>query len=274
MPIRAQTALGERIHKSLRTSKRIWVLGFAIGLTSVARADLVVPAGSSMNVGAGTVDLACTDLLVAGSLALGTGNIINVRHATIQSGGVVDGGSGVLSVGGNWTNVGTFVPGTGAVRFGDVCSLASASVSGDTSFATASCVSTVGKNYLFAVGSTQNVTNLLQIAGTAANPIQLRSTAPGQVANLNLLPAGTQQIQHVGVTDVWATGQALAPDLTNEGGSGNANRWFGNGNVSARPIPSLANWTLAALAAALAVLGATALPRRRRREGAGRSLPH
>jgi hypothetical protein len=111
------------------------------------------------------------------------------------------------------------------VRFNDLCGLTSATIGGSTTFNNARFVSTTGKNYVFAVGTTQAVGAILEIAGTTPNPIQFRSGTPGQVANVNLLPAGTQQIQHVGVTDVWATGQHLAPNLTNEGGGGKF-RWF------------------------------------------------
>jgi hypothetical protein len=43
------------------------------------------------------------------------------------------------------------------------------------------------------------------------NPIQFPQRTAGQVDQRQLARGGTQQIQHVGVTDVWATGQHLAP---------------------------------------------------------------
>ena len=91
---------------------------------------------------------------------------------------------------------------------------------------------------MFQVGTTQTIAGVLQILGTTDNPIQFRSSAPGQVANINLLPGGTQSILHVGVTDVWATGQHLAPDQTNEGGGGNAVNWFGAPDDEEIPIPT------------------------------------
>lgn len=231
-----------------------------------AYADLVVPANSLANLGSGTVDLECTDLIVAGTLQLASGSIVNVRHVTIQAGGTLDGGSGILTLGGNWTNAGQFIPGTSLVRFRDLCSLASATITGNTNFSTASFVTASGKNYVFAAGSTQVINDLLEIAGTTALPIQFRSSAAGQVAFINLLASGVQQIQHVGVTDVWATGQWLAPTLTNEGGGGNANRWFGGSipiPVVGTPIPTLSDGLEIVLAALLAATGAW-LARRRR----------
>jgi len=229
-----------------------------LGVTGVlprdARADLIVPAASVMSLASGVVDLACTDLVVGGTLHVNAGQVVNVRHVTIQAGGSINGNTGLISLGGNWNNAGTFAGATGSVRFRDACGGASSSIGGSTTFANASFVTATGKNYVFAVGTTQTVNNLLEIAGTAPLPIQFRSGTPGQVANINLLPGGSQQIQHVGVTDVWATGQWLAPNLTNEGGGGNANRWFGRpGSIA--PVPTLADAALAALALLLAAAG-------------------
>ena len=115
---------------------------------------------------------------------------------------------------------------------------------------------------MFAVGSTQTITGVLEITGTAPQPIQFRSSAPGQVAFINLTATGTQQIVHVGVTDVWATGQWLAPGQQNEGGGGNAKRWFGSPTPptgEAIPVPALSTLMLGVLAALLALAAASRL---------------
>ena len=240
-----------------RTLLAAWALSSLIA--GVAQADLVVPAGSTTNLSGGAVDLACTDLIVAGTLQIAGGAVNNARNVTIQSGGTIDGGSGVIEVGGNWIDSGSFVANAGEVDFRDVCGPGPASISGNTTFFRASFVSGVGKNYVFAAGSTQKILSLLEIAGIAGNPIQFRSSTPGQVAFINLIAGGTQQIQHVGVTDVWATGQHLAPLLTNEGGGGNARGWFGSGGGggggSVQPIAVLDLPGLLALAALLAASG-------------------
>ena len=203
-------------------------------------------------------------MIVAGTLQVSSGSILNARHVTIQAGGTIDGGTGILAVGGNWSNAGQFTPGTSQVRFRDLCSLASATIAGNTTFATASFVTATGKNYVFSTGSTQTVNNLLEIAGSVALPIQFRSNVAGQTAFINLLASGTQLIQHVGVTDVWATGQWLAPTLTNEGGGGNANRWFGGSLPGvATPVPTLGDSTLVAMILTFAATGALLLRRRR-----------
>ena len=238
----------------------------ALAPVSMALADLIVPSGGLYTTNPGLTDLACTDVVVGGTLTVDSGSLVNVRHLTIQAGGTINGGSGAIQLGGNWTNAGTFTAGTSTVRFNDLCGLTSATISGSTTFANARFVSTTGKNYVFAVGTTQTVGGILEIAGTVSSAIQFRSGTPGQLAYINLLPAGTQQIQHVGVTDVWATGQHLAPSLTNEGGGGNANRWFGGVNpnppFAEHPVPALGDLAALALAALLAGFGMVNLRRR------------
>ena len=145
----------------------------------LAAADVIVPANAIGSLNGGTLDLGCTDLIVAGTLQLGGGQVLNARNVTIQPGGVLDGGSGAIELGGNWSNNGGFLAGTGTVRFRDLCALASATISGSSSFANARFVTSIGKNYVFAVGSVHTITGVLEITGTTPQPIQFRSSAPG-----------------------------------------------------------------------------------------------
>jgi len=249
---------GLNVQGLVRAHARSVLLAVACLLAcSAARADLVVPSGGLIALASGVTDLACTDVLVAGTLQVNSGQLNNVRSLTIQPGGVIDGGSGTIQVAGNWTNSGTFNAGTGTVDFRDLCAFGNAVIMGSTTFSRASFVTSSGKNYVFAVGTTQTITALLEIAGPAGDPIQFRSSLPGQVAFIDLVNSGTQLIQHVGVTDVWATGQCLAPGQSNEGGGGNANNWFcgSGGGGAVTPIPAMDEAALIALAMLLAVSG-------------------
>ena len=228
----------------------------------LAAADFTVPPNAIVSLNGGTLDLACTDLIVAGTLQLGNGLVLNARNVKIQAGGGLEGGSGAIELGGDWSNSGGFTAGSSTVRFRDLCGITAATISGSSSFASARFVSTIGKNYVFAVGSTQAISDVLEITGTAPQPIQFRSTAPGQVAFINLADAGTQQILHVGVTDVWATGQWLAQGQQNEGGGGNANRWFGVPAADI-PVPALSVLMQGALAALLALVAGLRLRSRK-----------
>jgi hypothetical protein len=232
---------------------------------SGALADLVIPSGAVVSLGGGNVDLGCTDATNAGTLNIGAGSLAT-RNLAILAGGVFGANQGSTTVAGSFFDAGTFNAGTGVVRFVDGCALNSATLTGSTSFYDARFNSATGKNYLFAVGTTQSVAHVLEINGTAPAPIQFRSTAPGQVAFIDLAVAGTQSISHVGVSDVWATGQFLAPGLSNEGGTGNANRWFGTsgppGPLDVTAIPTLGD---AGLILLIVMLGGASLVTLRRR---------
>jgi hypothetical protein len=248
-------------------------VALALGLPPTAHADLVIPPGARYDTGGSRTDLACTDVVVAGTLVVAGGSLVRVRHLTIQPGGAIDGGSGLIQLGGNWGNGGTFAAGTSTIRFTDACGLTSVTVDGNTAFFNARFASATGKNFVFQVGATQSIAGLLEILGTTSNPIQFRSGTRNQVANVNLLSGGTQSTLHVGVTDVWATGQHLAPYQSNEGGGGNAFNWFGPplgvGDTSTLAVPTLADMALVALAALLAGFAIVDL----RRRGRSRAQP-
>ncbi|HEX7915935.1 hypothetical protein [Rudaea sp.] len=220
-------------------------------IASTATAQLVVPAGSSFALGGGDVDLASSGVQVGGLLSVAGGRILDAANVAILAGGTLDGGSGQIVLSGDWSNAGNFIPGSGSVNFVD--GGAPSQIGGSTGFANLSFVTASGKNYVFAAGSTQTIAGLLTIAGTAAQPIQFRSSAAGQVANINLLAGGSQSIVHVGVSDVHATGQHLAPNLSNEGGSGNATGWFA-AIVAQTAIPATALSPIGLLLFALALL--------------------
>jgi hypothetical protein len=224
-------------------------------LASPVFAQVIVPSGAAFSLGGGSLDLGNTSLQVGGSFAVGSGNVQNVDSVSILAGGTLNGDSGTLTLFGDWSNAGTFAAGSSTVNFID--GVAQANISGNSTFNNASFVSANGKNYVFAVGTTQSVSGLLTILGTSTQGIQFRSSTAGQVANINLLPGGSQNIQYVGVSDVHATGQHLAASQTNDGGTGNATGWFGSaaaGNTV--PTPALTWMGLLLLALLLAVLSA------------------
>jgi hypothetical protein len=227
-----------------------------------AYADLFVGTGAIVDLGGGLGDLACTDVIVAGTLRMSGGTLVNVRNISILPGGFIE-GSGSIDLGGDWSNSGAFIPGTSSIRFRDICGPSTSTLTGSTAFWNVSFRSGIGKRYRFAVGSTQSVGGTLDIQGMTGQPIVFTSTIPGQIANIDLAPAGTQTIDHVAVTDVWSIGQWLAPYHANEGGS-NARRWFGIPDAAeVQAIPAIGGGALGALALILAALGAAAVRRRR-----------
>lgn len=229
---------------------------------SPAQAQVAVPSGASFALNDGSIDFGSTSLQVGGSFAVGSGNAQNADSVSILAGGTLDGGSGTLTLFGDWSNAGTFSAGTGSVNFIDG-GVAQSSVSGNSTFGNVSFVSANGKNYVFAVGTTQSISGMLIIHGTPTQGIQFRSSTAGQVANIDLLPGGSQNILDVGVSDVHGTGQLLAPNETNDGGSGNATGWFGaaingGGGGGTVPTPTLSKIGLLLLALLIALFAAFA----------------
>ncbi len=189
------------------------------------------------------------------SISLGSGSLNNVGSVVI--GGILDAGNGSITLDGDWTRSGTFLPGTSTVSFVDG-GFVQSTFSGDTAFHALSLVSGSGKTYVIESARTLSVDAGLTIRGVSGSPIQVASSDPSRVAFVDLAASGTQDIEFVGVSNVHATGQALAVDQSNQGGSGNDIGWFGSLPLSARSIPTLS--TMAMLI--LALLMITAVTRR------------
>jgi hypothetical protein len=241
----------------LRPCVFVFVFVFVCAFCNVSQAQILVPAGAQLSIGSGAVDAGGSDLLINGQVLVQAGSLTGLRGIEIASGGTLDNGSGQISLAGDWINSGVFSGGSGQVNFVDGLGLAAATIAGNSAFANLAFNSVTGKNFTFLVGSVQSIAAQLTILGAPGTPLQFRSSVPGQIASIDLLPAGTQNIAHVGVSDVYAIGQPLAPDLSNEGGSGNDSGWFGNvllGEAAALPSSSpIALILLALLLAALAL---------------------
>ena len=237
----------------MKTAIGFFGLSMALCVSTCLAAGITVPAGAGLNLGGGQLAAAGGDLLIGGTLQLGAGEVVGLRNFTVAGGGQGSLGSGQIELFGDWSNAGTILPGSSLMRFVDGA-LASSSVLGATTFASVSFVSANGKRYLFQSGQTQTVSNALAIQGTQALPIQFDVTNPGNVANINLLPTGTQAIQYVGVSDVHATGQHLASNQDNDGGRGNATGWFRTLAAPYMAVPGVTPWSLLMLLLAMGML--------------------
>lgn len=204
-------------------------------LCGTAWAGITVPAGASLDLGGGRIDLAQGDLVTSGTLRLGSGVLTGVGDFRVLAGSA-DLGSGRITLVGDWENRATVIAGSSVVEFRDGPAAIRA-ILGSTQFATLSLVSANGTRYRLESGSTQRIATLLQIIGTGV-PIQIDITGAG-IASVNLLPGGTQDIANVGVSNVHAIGQPLAPSLSNQGGSGNATGWFGTNGTGEPGVPAI-----------------------------------
>ena len=212
---------------------------------NVAQADIVVSAGDSIALDGSSIDLGLSDIVVAGTLSLKNGSLNGVRNFTIAPGGSVDAGNGVITLSGNWNNAGSFNAGTGSIQFVDAPACSSNStISGSSTFATLSLVSTCGKLYRFDAGSNQTIGTLFTVSGTAALPLRLESTGAAQPAFINL--TGQQLINDLVATDLRATGVAIGGiDLTQ----------------ASYVVPATGGVTLSAICLALLLFGIGALCR-------------
>jgi hypothetical protein len=206
-------------------------------LGSVASASMSIPTGASLQLNGGTLSLGESALNLGGTLGVGSGQLVGLTDLTTLPGSALSAASGLIELSGNWTVPGTFNAGMGAVNFIDGSSGVS-SIHGSNAFFVLSLVSAAGKHIVLDPGGIQQITQQLEIQGTAAQPIQIERLPDGDIGQMNLLAGGIQLISHVGVSNVYATGQPLAPDLTNEGGSGNAYGWFGTLPPPPVPIPA------------------------------------
>lgn len=119
---------------------------------------MTIPAGGSLS-------LACTDLNVDGSLSVTSGQVSQAANVGITTTGVIDGGSGTISVGGNWSNAGSFVAGTSTVAIQDGCSTLPAQFTGDTTFYNLTLSSSTGRTIVLPAGTHNHRSRHIESSG-------------------------------------------------------------------------------------------------------------
>ena len=168
----------------------ISLLACSLWGNSVLGAELTVPAGATLQIpGSAALQLGCADLNTAGLALVNAGLIQQAGNVTISPTGALNGGTGTIQVGGNWSNRGTFIAGSGSVMFVDGCTSAPASLSGDTQFNQLILTSQSGRTFVIEAGRNIGVTGSLIVQGTPAAPVYLvTSSTSGQVAYVTLAP--------------------------------------------------------------------------------------
>lgn len=207
----------------------------------VAQANLLVPENSSFSLPDGsTFDLACGFLDVQGDLLMNSAEISQALNVDIASGALIDGGSGVLQLSGNWNNQGTFNAGDSTVVIDASCSSAPIFLSGTTVFNNLTIIGGSGRTVTLPVGSQLTVNGTLTLQGTGPDPLELVSSGGG-LAVINLGP-DAQVIQN------------------NVSLAGNVR--IGARSAGVVAVPSLGILSLSLLGLLMAVLGSALLPRR------------
>ena len=173
----------------------------------------------------------------------------NVTIAGGAPGGILNAGSSAISVVGNWSNsngASGFSGGTSTVTFAP--SGASATISGNTSFASFSCLAaSAGKTLFFTAGTTQTVTGTFTITGAAGGQISLLSTSTTPW-NLSLSTTGTGAVTWAEIQNSTATGTNTpisAIPTTNDTDLGGNTGWnFGGGSSITWGGATSTNWNL------------------------------
>jgi hypothetical protein len=246
---------------------RDWSRWGFIGLVSAwlacpvpASAQLIVGSGASLSLGDGIVQAGCHDLRVGGTLDIGAGTLRGVRD--VSAPGVLRGGNGVLELTGELAAAPGFLPQTGSVRLVEGCARDHWQISGAHDFHRLSVQGNAGNTLFLRAGETQDIADALLLYG-GAQRLLLRSTAPGNVALLQLAGGGTQDIARVNVRDVGApvAGQWLAPLSPASYDSidaGNSPRFFGEEPVE--PIPAVGSFALLLMILTISLIAFLHLP--------------
>lgn len=180
--------------------------GIVLMLVLLAVAGRAYAAGVSVPSGA-ALSLNTASLSMPGDIAIA---------GTLQS------STGAITVYGNWSNTGSFTPGSGDVTFTGTSNHA---VSGSTGFYNLTC-SYAGSRFTFEAGMTQTITSALTMTGASGNLITLRSSAGGTQWKIN--PQGTRNVSWVDVQDSSnISGTLINP--TNWTDSGNNSSWVSSG---------------------------------------------
>jgi hypothetical protein len=181
------------------------------GATPAGATGLSVGAGSTVQLGNALLALGCNDLV-------------------IEPAGRLEAQASTIRLAGNWDNRGTFDPGTGTVVFENGCGIPEmASIGGSNTFFDLKIITSNGKKAVFEAGSTQTILDRLMLMGAPGNLLVLRSSIPGQLAFLNLVPGAAQVVDYVDVADNRSIGQFIAPGPAathHSVDSGNTIGWF------------------------------------------------
>lgn len=215
-----------------------------------AAGSLVVGAGSSVDTGAGHVDLGCGDASVNGQVA---GRLIGARHLSFGPGAVASGAQ--LGLSGDWINSATPML-DARVTWRDGCGVNQSRMLGSTDLVALDIESTSGREIRFDASGEQTVRDDLRLVGAPDQFLRLRSTAPGQLASLSLDAFAQQSIDWVDVAGIDSrAGQGIAPGLAieyNSQASGSALNWFGLPPI---PVSTLGRTSILLLIMLIGLLG-------------------
>ncbi|MGR3174722.1 MAG: choice-of-anchor U domain-containing protein [Candidatus Scalindua sp.] len=152
-------------------------------------------------------------------------------HLTIEATGTLDASAANtnISLSGNWANSGTFTSGTSStVTFTN--NVVTSNITGNTSFYNFTC-ETASKQFTFAAGYTQTISNTLTLNGQASNTrIVLRSSTSGTRWTFDVT-GGEQSVDYVDVKD----SNVSSNDITANNSDGNHDDDGNNDDTESSP---------------------------------------
>lgn len=178
--------------------------------------DLIVLSGNTLSNPSGYTISSSGNVNNSGTISNSSG-VFSFSKDLINT-GTFSGGASSLTFGQNWNNTGTFTAGTSTVTLNGT----TASISGSTTFY--NLTKTNGSTLTFASGSTQTITNTLNLKGTSlTSRLSLLSNTPGTQWNINA--QGSRSLSLLDVKDSNNTnGTAMAANDSSLD-SGNNTNW-------------------------------------------------
>ena len=192
--------------------------------------------GANLSLGAGTIRIGCGDLVIAGNVSVDTGSFQSIRDVDLAGGSLL-GGSGAITLSGDWLNSGSFDPGTGIVSIVDGCATSVSRMTGNSTFYSFNASTGTGRRLEPRAGSTQTFVNSLSLIGSPPDYLVIGTDQSGSQAFFQLDVAVGQTISGGDVRDnnaqggqtIAQGGQTIAPGPPgdfNSLDSGNIQNWF------------------------------------------------
>ena len=232
-------------------------IAFALAAAIVATAQaaqISIPAGAKIQAGGGTISAGCADLVIAGQLTSAGTTMSGIANLTISSGGVFSLASATASLGGNWSNAGTFTNnGSSTVAFVDQCATGNATLTGATNFFNLTFTSSTARTFTIPAGLVTTVAGTLLLSGPVGTPIQVVSANPTQPTRIVTGPGAI----------VTGSGYQLGTNVTVGAGSFAltvATTGAGSGTVTSNPAGISCGATCSANFASGVSVGLTATP--------------
>lgn len=194
-----------------RTSKALSSFAAALLCFGNAEAAVTIGAGSSMDFGDAAVDFGCEDLAVSGQAHGTAATLRSIANLAIAPGASLAPGAGGVSLGGDFADAGSFVPGASHVAIVDACGNGTSRVSGATSFYDFFVTTTSGKQLVLPAGATQTIAHALTLQGVVGNLLGITSSSAGVHALLAVDAAATQSVDYVAARDNIASAATIAP---------------------------------------------------------------